>query len=339
MPLPAVHHAFLQRPTQQGCDEVSFVDGRASALRTRRTELPRVIRRGGPLEAFRNGAGVVLKNGARLVYLSPLLLVVKIVLSVLDNPAADLVIVVFVGIVCLFFLLLNFYIVVSVIWWLGGRNNASFALEAPFRDDGREAKPLLPSGAQENEKTPVDLGATPMPVGQVVRARGVVKQLGPNPEGDGTIVRDAWLRDGSFRLLEAIDFAVVGSGRLPAVVRMTDAPMVVANPTVTPLSSYTSGASKDTMRLAAQGGLDAMQASEAECSILMLREGDEVEVVGTVVAGIDNVDGFELEGTYASVPLRSAGTFDTGTPFRDRPGGPGVILGGPIAIRLTPARA
>jgi hypothetical protein len=326
MPLPSVHHAFVQRATPQGCEEVSFVDGRTHEIRGRRVDAPRVIRQGGALEVIRGSVGALLKGAARFVYLAPLLVA---------RGAADLVIVLFVVIVVLFFALLNAYIFVSALWWLRGRDKASFALEAPLRVPVGEATPLL----RELGRGPiVDLGAAPLPAGQIARARGVIKRLEPTQSNEETVLWDLWSEGGELRLLGAIDFAVVGPGHIPAVVRLTSAPEVVSNTSVTTVGAYLFQASPTSARLFERAGIDAASVADTKASTLTLREGDEVEVTGLVTAGIDNVDGFELEGLVASVPLMGAERGDAGTPFRDKPGGPGVILGDRISIRRLGAR-
>jgi hypothetical protein len=342
MAMPPVHHAFLQGVTPAGCEERSFLDGRVNAARVRAVSEPHVIRKPGALERLRGAAGFLLKNAARLVYLAPLLLVVKLVLLFVDEPTSDLVVVAFVLLVVTFFVLLNAYIFLSVLWWLFGRDKASFELKRPFDDDGRGDLPLLGEGAGSNG--PTDVESAPLPVGELVRARGTIVRLGPNREGDGGVLHDVWAEgEPGFRLTEAVDFAVVGRGKIPAVLRVAAAPRVVAKPAKALLGDVTAQISAATARLLEEGGIKARDplAATSACAWITLREGDEVEVIGRVTGHIENVDGFELEGTYASVPLpadeRDAGS----TPFRDRPGGPGVILGDasapPLLIRRGPA--
>jgi hypothetical protein len=334
MPLPSSHHAFVQRATLGGCEEQGFVDGRAEDIQTQRVFAPYVRRRRNLLEAARGRARWLLKNAARLIYLAPALVVLKVILYVIDEPTSDLTIVAFVGVVIVFFAVLNLYILISVLWWLFGRDPKPFTLTRPFDESGREAL-ALPGGA-------ADVGLEPPPVGQVVRARGTIVRLGPNREGDGSVLRDFWAEgDAPFRLTEAIDFAVVARGQVPVVVRLGSAPMVVAKPDSIRLDAFAREAAAGTMSLL-ERSLSVDDASiKGEGAILLLREGDEVEVTGLVAAHIDNVDGFELGGTFASVPLPSGEGDGAASPFRDRPGGAGLVLGeGPaaqISIRHCPA--
>jgi hypothetical protein len=327
MSLPPSHHAFLQRATLEGCEERGFVDGRAGDIQTRRVDAaPHVIRRRGVLEVVRAGVGWLLRGAGLLIYLAPALILIKLFLYLfIDEEISDYVIVVFVGLVVAFFAALNLYIFASIVWWVFGRSPRPFRLKRPFDDDGRAALP--PAGGI------TDVGPEPAPIGQLVRARGAIVRLGPNREGDGTVLRDLWFSGNmDLRLTEAIDFAVVARGQIPVVVRLGGAPMVVAKPASASLSEFASGAAAGTMNL-----LDEPRSAAAiEGSLLSLREGDEVEVIGVVASHIDNIDGFDLGGTVASVPLRSEHG-DAASPFRDRPGGAGLILGegpaAPISIR------
>jgi hypothetical protein len=340
MALPPVHHAFLQAVTPEGCEERSFQDGRVNATRVRAVEEPHVVRKPGVLEHLRSAAGFLLKNAARLVYLAPLLLVVKLVLLFfVDEPTSDLVVVGFVVLVVTFFAFLNVYIFLSVLWWLFGRK-ASFELKPPFDEDGRGDLPLLAEAAASGG--PADLERAPLPVGELARARGTIVRLGPNREGDSDVLHDVWSEgEPGFRLTEAVDFAVVGRGKIPAVVRVAAAPRVVAKPVKTLLGDYTSLIAAATTRLFEAAGIKPHEPAAAApaCAWVTLREGDEVEVIGRVAAHIENVDGFELEGTYASVPLPADERDGGSTPFRDRPGGPGIILGDasapPLLIRRS----
>lgn len=346
MTMPLVHHAFLQGVTPVGCEEKSFVDGRVNAIRVRAVEGPHVVRKPGALERLRGAAGFLLKNAARLIYLAPILVALKLVLLFVDERMSDLVVVGFVALVVTFFALLNAYILVSVFWWLFGRDRASFELKPPFDEDGRGDLPLLAEGG------PTDVESVPLPLGELARARGRLVRLGPNREGDGAVLSDLsvlcdlWAEgEPGFRLTEAVDFAVVGRGRIPAVVRVALAPSVVAKPTKARLGDYASLVTAATARLFEEAGIkprDPLIAA-SECSLITLREGDEVEVIGRVTGHIENVDGFELEGTYASVPLPADERDGGSTPFRDRPGGQGVLIGDasspPVLIRRPSAGA
>jgi hypothetical protein len=327
MPLPHVHHVFLQRTTTEGCEERSFLDGRSNDVRAQRVDAPYVVRRRGTLERVRGGVAWLLKNAARLVYVSPALLIVKVILKLFDDAMSDLTIVIFVLIVVLFFAVLNLYLFVSILWWLVGRAPQPFSLKPPFDADGREELPLLDLGDL------TDVGDAPLPAGRLVRARGAIVRLGPNSAGDGTVVHDLWDEGLGLRLTECIDFAVVGQGRIPVVLRLSSAPIVIAKPEPIHLDAYLSQATPETARLVRQEHGEAAN-KPAPCALLTLREGDEVEVIGGVTGNIDNVDNFELEGTYASVPLHAEQGDGGASPFRDKPGGPGLMIAeGVILIR------
>ncbi|NUQ72222.1 MAG: hypothetical protein HUU21_01570 [Polyangiaceae bacterium] len=330
MSLPASHHAFLQRATFEGCEERGFVDGRAGDIRTRHIDAPHVTRPRGILEAARDGAGGLLRSAGRLIFVSPALLVVKLILYLMgEHELSDYVILVFVGFVIAFFAALNLYVFTSILWWAFGRSPRAFLLKRPFDDDGR---PALPSIGEVPS-----VGPEPAPIGRLVRARGSVVRLGPVREGDGTVLRDLWLSsDMDIRLTEAVDFAVVARGQIPVVVRLDRAPLVITKPSVARLEVFASDAAEGTMSLLADSPTAAV-----EGSLVVLREGDEVEVTGVVAAHIDNVDGFDLAGTFASVPLPSSFGEGAASPFRDRPGGAGLVLGegpgAPISIRRLDA--
>lgn len=329
MSLPPSHHAFLQRATPEGCEERGFLDGRANDIRTRRIEAPYAHKDRGKLEVVRGGVGWLLSAAAKLIYVAPVLIAVKLILYFIDNTASDFVVVAFVGFVVFFFVLLNVYIFISIIWWLFGRSPMPFTLVRPFDEDGREALELLPGGG-------ADVGDDMPAVGRLVRARGSIVRLGPNREGDGTVLRDLWTEDDArLRFTEAADFAVVSRGRLPVVVRFGSAPAVIAKPEPMGLEAFAFTAGEGTMSLLQEGLLYAA----VRGSVLTLHEGDEVEVTGVVAGHIDNVDGFDIGGTYASVPLPDEPR-DGASPFRDRPGGPGILLGeGPGTSILIRRRA
>ena len=303
------------------------MDGREGAVWTRSVKAPHVTRPRGALEVIREGVGWLLRGAGFLLWATPALVLVKAVLYAFhDDVTSDYVIVVFVAIVIAFFAALNLYILASVVWWVFGRDPRLFAMKRPFDDTGRPALP--PAGGA------TDLGPAPAPVGQLVRARGAIVRLGPVREGDGTVLRDLWFSaDEDLRLTEAIDFAVVGRGQIPVVVRLGSAPTIIAKPSDSSVSAFARSAAAGTVGLLPEPLRDAA----IEGSLVSLREGDEVEVTGVVAASIDNVDGFDLGGTFASIPLPSGASEGAASPFRDRPGGAGLILGegpgAPIFIR------
>lgn len=326
MSAPPEHHAFLQAITRSGCEERFFLDRRANSIQVRGVDAPYVVARRGALDTARGGAGWLLKNAARLVYASPALLIVKPALKLVDERTSDAVIAAFVAVVVAFFAALNLYIAVSIAWWLFGRASPRLTLKLPFDEAGREALPLL---SAPDAAAGVDLGSAPVPIGHVARARGAIVRLGPNREGDATVLHDLWApASPGFRLTQAVDFAVIAEGRLPAVVRLTGAPTVIAPPTRVDLHEYIAQTSASVVGLFKEAESDPRDAPPGECSLLTLREGDQVEVTGVVTGHIDNVDGFDLEGSYASVPLPAA-PGDESSPYRDRPGGAGLLLSAP----------
>ena len=182
-------------------------EARAQLTETRDGGAPRPLTRdyvvvsGGVLVGIRDGVGVLLKWLARALYLSPAIVIAKVVLSGL---AAAVAVAAFVCVVLAFFVVLIVYIVAAFVAF---GQNARRRLSCPDAISGRAAT---------GEPDTADLG-------RQVTVRGrVVKLRGPS----SVVMSDAWGE--SMRVTYADVFGVLRSAGLPVVVLPTTAPTLVA---------------------------------------------------------------------------------------------------------------
>jgi hypothetical protein len=308
-------HRFLQYLKRQGattqwCEIPAIAGGFAGSARASTS-----IRFHAPGRATREikaGIAWVLKWLARLLYLSPLFIALRCgVASAMDRPSGDAVTVAYVCLVVAFFVLLNVYIVWSVVAHFRGRG--SFELELPFSESGADQTGLF------------EQGAAPSSPGEIIRARGVVQNIGAFLPGGTDLLRDAWAveSENPWRIVEALDFAVVTDDERPLIVKLGSAPNVVAPPVKEMVHSALSRLSSGINSIFDMGPALSDGRGEAPAYSLSLTEGQEVEIIGTVSGGVPNVSRFELGSRVCTLDVGGHQRLD---PYRGASGGEGVIL-------------
>ncbi len=260
--------------------------------------------RSAKLHTIRKALEGLLKALARAVYVSPLLLLLRLILRSAYPAAGDVPILLFVAIVVLFFTALDLWIFVSLVWWLAGHTEGGLRFLVPDREVVPPTNALPPGRAGP---------------GDVVHVRGKIVQLGPEKPETDVVLRDLWCPDTDppIRVVVAHDFAIAPEGTTPVVVRLEQAPLVHAS--------------------AQEGGLESFElpppdhGTTGTGSLRVLRAGDEVEVWGRVARSIPNVGRFELGGRVRSLGEDA----DGGSPYRESAPRPGIVVGaeGPVRIR------
>jgi hypothetical protein len=274
---------FVQSDADPGKrQELARVFGASAVTRN----VPVEIARKGLVHQVRAGLGILLRQLARALYLSPFLIVLKFVLQAWSETASDMVIVVFCGIVVAFFVTLNLYVFWSLAWWTQTRRpRAGIARWRPF------SPRLLPAPGR-------------------VSVSGRIERLGA--EGDGVVLRDFWADAVlPFRLTEVTAFLVRPDDLTaqPVVVACTTAPEIDGHGEPTMASDLLDAVSPEARALAGTG----VERTDQGVA-LALREGDRVEVTAVLAEPLDNLDRVPLPGGEILVGDRE------GDPYRDNPG-------------------
>lgn len=282
MSVPRPHHSFVATLAGGAYDEHALLDGRGEPAR--RTMRPEWLQAGtSAMGSVRAGVGRVLHWLARALYVSPILVIVKAALR--GTGDSDLVTVGFVCLVLLFFTVLDFYLLVSFVWWLARRRAERLRLVLPDRGDAETGRGgVVPTAS-----------AAP---GDRIVARGRIVAMGTKGED---VLRDVWIVGGiqPTRAVEVADFAVVAAGEPTVVVRCETAPAVIAPTEGMRASRWLDDASPATRDLADRAGA----AFEGTATVMTLRDGDPVEVIGRVQKTIAN----PVVGADADSPYRRAG--------------------------------
>lgn len=179
----------------EGRSELARVFGGGTVQRV----VSSAARRRGATAAIQRGAGLLLHQLARTLYLSPLLVVLSLVLRAAGGPAW-FVVVVFCLLVVLFFVVLNVFVVSSLLAWLRSRKQTPNARWNPF-----EPRMLRPAS------------------GTVVQGR--VERI--DSSADAVVVRDFWAdAEVSWRVTECAVFRLRPDdpSAEPVVVACTTAP-------------------------------------------------------------------------------------------------------------------
>jgi hypothetical protein len=240
----------------------------------------------------------MLRWSARSLWASPLLIALRLSRAAVGDAA----VVIFVGLVLLFFLLLNVYIVFSLVDY---RLGESVRWLRPY-EGGRDALGLLA------RKQPVPIrsgGRDTARAGQTIEVRGRVSALAKaGPE----LVIDLWGLQASppFRLTETVDLVVAAEGQIPIVVRWKAAPIVIARPRSEALIRGPLGAPARQL-LEAHEGTSVSDEPGAAAELgqrverLVVPDGAEVVLVGRVAAAIDDLSAFmALEAKADEDPYR-----------------------------------
>jgi hypothetical protein len=238
----------------------------------------------GIVHNVRQGLGFVLRQLARGLYLSPLLIVAKLVLRAWSNTASDLVIVAFCGLVVAFFVTLNMYVFWTLAWWTQTRR------------------------PRKNVWTAFTGRALPA-AGDAIKVTGRIERLGT--EGDAVVLRDFWAGGAlPWRLTEMAVFLVRpdDATREPVVVACTTAPDVEGHAEAATAPALLGLVSGEARALASE-----IKGSADDGMLLTLSEGDSVEVTAVLSEPVENLDRIPLPGGEILVGNPE------GAPYRDQP--------------------
>lgn len=238
---------------------------------------------------FLRGVRHALRATSRLLYVTPALVLVKLVFWAMGDARGDLMIVPFVSVVLAFFVTLIVFVFGTAAWWMVSDGKGALALQPPFSSDGA---PLEQDAA---EALPRALDA---PVGARVSVTGTVTRLAPDQEE--VLVRDFWGHcDEPWRGTVIAPFALRVDGREDALVVVQcsqRSPLVVARPREVTAKEFL-GALDDASRGAFQklgGKPEGARGRAAEGPLVEVREGDTVEVMGIVASRFDNLRALDL---------------------------------------------
>jgi hypothetical protein len=274
---------FVQTAAQGGREERAVVFGAAPTTRILPALPPR---EGGFVYRVRQGLGFVLRQLARAIYVSPVLIVAKLVVRAFDERASDLLLVAFAVVVVVFFVVLNLYILWSLAWWLLSRRQKS----KPPRLEPFDARTVEEPGR--------------------VRVVGRVERLGER--GDGVVLRDVWEGGAQpWRLTEVAVFLVrPDDASQPAVVvACTTAPEIRRRGLVRPARGLLAAMTPEATALAPS----AVPGADDGGVGLTLAEGDRVEVTAVLAEPFDNLERIPLPGGELVVGDPE------GAPYRDQP--------------------
>lgn len=284
--------------------EMSALDGHSVDGHSRILPWVRCERPGRFVHGVKRGIRLVIKQFARAIYISPALVLIKLIFDHVPGVEGDWITVGFVLFVCAFFALLNLYVVWSVVEHFSSRGK--WNVVAPFRSD-----------------TPEDFGRGV--VGdEVVRRQGFVARLDDPLPGSTQVIRDLWTFEGeaTWRMTEAVDLAVVTEGERPLILRFNTAPMLLASPETETVGSALQRMSPGLGAVFDISSAIAGDRSQTPASFLTLGEGDEVEVIGLRHGEIPNVNHFDLAGRARSLQSSTKGF----APYRGVSGEPGTLL-------------
>lgn len=236
---------------------------------------------------------------ARALYLTPLLLLAKLLASAASVPEADLLVVPFVGLVVAFFALLVVYLFGTAIWWFGTGGRARPELEPPFRRDGSPR-----DDADDRESLPGPFGAGD---GARVRVRGRVERVVPSQPD--VLVRDLWAGGArGFRATSVTPFAVVieDQPHLRVVVRcQRRSPIVVTTPREVSAEGFFAELSDHARATFTELGATPrdVRGRALDGSLAEVRVGDVVDVMAVVERRFDNLQALDL-GLSVPEPAR-----------------------------------
>jgi len=296
---------------------------REGVARERWAEAPHVIVAAPRAERVLALARGMLKLTARGIYVSPALLLLKPAIAFFDRAVSDYLVVLFVVIVIAFFAALALFILLYGITFFACGRGARFEIKLPTDESDALAMGLL---AAAGSRSPISR----QPVGAVVRVRGLVEPLMPGPVTE--VARDLWLIDdaGARRLSRCGAFAVCPDGGTPVIVQPTSPPWIVG---------MARGDTADRHRHSwPQPIVDAMDRTGkvARSGItLAVGRGDMVEIHGTVVGHVDNIERIDLDGEMRSLTLPR--TTGGASPYRDSGTREGMLVAAtdtvPVVIR------
>jgi hypothetical protein len=177
---------------------------------------------------------------------------------------------------------------------VGGDDTSTLDLAPPFDAEGNDAFDLFVEGA-----SPL-LEAHDPPPGEIRLVRGTVASLAPDPPEDGVVLRSLWVdRAPAIHACEAVEFAVVGEGSLPAVFSFHQAPLVVARPERRAISDFLRGMGSRARSLVRSMGLE--DRGDDEGSMVSIAAGDRVEALVVVREEIPDLGSIAVGGVAMSL--------------------------------------
>ncbi len=279
----------------------------------------------------RDAIGWLLRWTARAVMVSPALILTRLG----PTAVADAGLLGFVGIVVLFFFLVNAYVVAFTVHWHARKWGPSHGLRTPFSDDGDDRFDLF----EDRDDRPVvpvrphgpDIPAQP---GQLIRARGKVTRLDVVAHDPAPVVADLWCTEAEppWRVTTVVDFYLRADDQVPIIVCCSSAPIVVGSPEQGRAAALVDQVHSSAMVHVGSAGLAA---GDEAGELLRIVEGDEVEIVGTVDQLVTDVGTFELDGAMRSIVAPGEAT----SAYRRMPRGPGVVVRSAPGMHVSMRRA
>lgn len=284
-------HVFGQTPTLEGVRQFGQVAGspqNPALLAAPWSHLPSL-----PVERVKRTCGVALRWSARSVYLSPLLILLR--LGPRSVGDAGVVIVVAIGVV--FFSLLNAFVALSLFAYRARKRSPQTpTFRIPFSDRGEDQLGLMRGGKEPSAAVAAE---------QLIRVQGTVRGLHGVQRGS-VVMRDLWWLEQGARLTELFDFLVERGDEPPVLLRFQAAPMLLATPDAA--SSHDLRVDPQALRFLPFSTLPA-----SACRRVQLHDGDEVELTAVVEKVVENVM------TLGVLP-------ETDGPYRGQASRPGIVV-------------
>lgn len=278
--------------------------------------------RGQLVQRLKGGVRVLVKAVVRLIYLLPVLVVIKLVSSLVWPREAEYLTFAFVVLVVVFFALLNAYLWLAVGAYLLTRRGERVVVP-PF--DPAAHTPFEPRSARRFSPLAARQGGG----AEVLCVRGRVVPVRASFKG-GAVLRDLWVREGSppWRLVEGYDFAVVSDEEEPTICCLGVAPLLIDQVDHATVRESLPQLTAEAQELIAQRFASASHGGRAE--YLDLRAGDRVEVLGQLQGSVPNVERFELAGRACAL----GSTRGPDAAYRARAGRAGRLVAGTAAFPL-----
>lgn len=293
----------LQHRFQAGLDRREWwlaarVDGKDRARREIGAGHAWLAQRQGFFGSVQGGVARVLRWVGHALIASPVLVLLYWSLRSVNPLLAGWVVVLFVCAVVAFFAALNLFIVVAMIRYVLDSQLTLHLWSADAESEAAAGALLFPDDTRPTSKT------------------GRVISIGAPADGD-IVLRELVSRARHVRVLEACDFAIRTDGDELVVVRMEDAPLLLAEREPSTGLLLPSG----TRAALAESGITHPE-RERGLHMNVVRVGDRVTVTGIEDTPIPRTDRFELGGE-----LRGVKNSDTpNAPYRGARGDTALLL-------------
>ncbi len=338
-------------PTPEALDhlELTLVDqdrrvtlARAGAAPAREgsidTPPPQITERHRGAALLLQGIKAVIRVMVKVLYLFPVLLVAKLVLLLMDNPAGDMITVAFVGLVVVFFLV---FALLFLVYPLAGPPSRRkpvprLALFEAGDLDGAAQRAGYDRVASTSPHRLAELCEPDAVEQEPVRLAGRVVPTAQQDAGDA-VLRDCWLMKGDvvMRMMAGGSFTVCAEGAPPVVVSLEGAVHLVLAGTFSTsglgqLDTLDLGQHEAWLRKQAEMSVVDLAASARCCS---LRVGDEVELLGGRYSPIARINDHSTRGRRLAPLQRDRAE---GSPYRGDGTTPGLELrsdeGAPLVV-------